>query len=256
VAVVSTYISQDVGWSSTNTLREDLLKHCVELDMSFHKSRQPGELIERLDGDVTALFGFFSKLMLNLINNGALLLGILVMLFLEDWRVGAALSFFAVTAVFVLWKIQPLAVKHWAREREMNAKFFGFIGEQVSSLEDIRSSGAVQNSMRQFYEFLRKWYPIRKKANMMGSMMWITTMGLFAFGNMVALKSCTSWVTYAMLCLKSLVSIESNSLPLIRILPSVGSYNLTISLASVVFPLPVLPKTPSTLPGSSFIERS
>jgi ATP-binding cassette subfamily B protein len=185
-AVASTYISQDVGWSSTNALREDLLKHCIGLDMSFHKSKQPGELLERLDGDVSSLFNFFSKLMFNLINNLALLLGTLIILFIEDWRVGIGLSAFAFTAIIVLIRIQPIAVKHWSKERETNAKFYGFIGENISCAEDIRSSGAFHSTMHKFYEYLGKWYPIHRKAVIMGYSMWISVVIIFALGNIVA----------------------------------------------------------------------
>jgi ATP-binding cassette subfamily B protein len=185
-AVASTYISQDVGWSSTNALREDLLKHCIGLDMSFHKSKQPGELLERLDGDVSSLFNFFSKLMFNLINNLALLFGTLVILFLEDWRVGLGLSAFAFTAIIVLIRIQPIAVKHWSKERETNAKFYGFIGENISCAEDIRSSGAFHSTMHKFYEYLSKWYPIHRNAVIMGYAMWISVVIIFALGNIVA----------------------------------------------------------------------
>jgi ATP-binding cassette subfamily B protein len=185
-AIASTYISQDVGWSSTNALREDLLKHCIGLDMSFHKSKQPGELLERLDGDVSSLFNFFSKLMFNLINNLALLFGTLIILFIEDWRVGLGLSAFALTAIIVLIRIQPVAVKHWTKERETNAKFYGFIGENISCAEDIRSSGAFHSTMHKFYDYLRKWYPIQRNAVIMGYAMWISVVIIFALGNIVA----------------------------------------------------------------------
>ncbi len=186
VVVASTYVSQDVGWSSTNALREDLLEHCISLDMSFHKSHLPGELQERLDGDVSSLFSFFSRLLFNLINNFALILGIITLLFIEDWRVGLGLSMFCIIGTTILYKVQPIAVKSWSSSREMSANFFGFIGEQISSTEDIRSSGAFHNTMHRFYEFLRRWYPIRRKSGTMGYLVWITIIIVFAFGNIVA----------------------------------------------------------------------
>lgn len=185
-AIASTYLSQDVGWSSTNALREDLLAHCLHMDMSFHKSKQPGELLERLDGDVSALFNFFSKLMFNLINNLALLFGTVIILFLEDWRVGLGLSVFAFGAVLALYYIQPIAVKHWKGDREESAKFYGFIGEQISCSEDIRSSGAFHSTMYKLYQQLKQWYPIKRKANIMGYTMWISVVITFALGNIAA----------------------------------------------------------------------
>ena len=52
VMVVQTYLSQYIAWTATNQLRTDLLAHCLSLDMSFHKARTPGEMIERIDGDM------------------------------------------------------------------------------------------------------------------------------------------------------------------------------------------------------------
>jgi ABC-type multidrug transport system fused ATPase/permease subunit len=58
--LLSTYLSTEVGFRATNALRADLARHCLALDMAFHNERTPGEMIERIDGDVTALSNFFS----------------------------------------------------------------------------------------------------------------------------------------------------------------------------------------------------
>jgi ATP-binding cassette subfamily B protein len=186
IVIATTYVSQNVGWATTNSLRADLVRHCLHLDMSFHKSHQPGELIERLDSDVTALFNFFSKLFLNVFNNMILLAGIIILLFREDWRIGLGLSIFAVIAIIILWKIESYAVPNWVEARKIEAKFFGFIGEQITSTEDTKSSGAISYVMYRFFQFLREWYPIRKKASMMYCLMWTTTLSMFALGYAVA----------------------------------------------------------------------
>ena len=186
LAVAATYISQKVGWGATNALRGDLVAHCLSLDMSFHKARQSGELIERIDGDVTALFNFFSKLVLNVLNNFVLLLGILILLFLEDWRIGVCLTAFDILAIGVLLKIQSVAVSEWVKVREMNAKFFGFIGERISGREDVKANGGVEYVMHRFSDFLRRWLPLQKKAGLYSYSMWMATIGIFAVGNAVA----------------------------------------------------------------------
>src|SRR6267378_605751 len=86
------YVGEDVGWTATNALRSDLALHCLRLDMGFHKARTPGELIERIDGDVTALAAFFSRFIVNVLGNAVLLVGVLVVVALEDWRAGLALT--------------------------------------------------------------------------------------------------------------------------------------------------------------------
>ena len=39
------YLSQLVSWAATNQLRAGLARHCLKLDLSFHKQHTPGEMI-------------------------------------------------------------------------------------------------------------------------------------------------------------------------------------------------------------------
>ena len=88
LAIWATYLAEDIGWSATNHLRDDLTDHVIHLDMGFHKGHSAGELIERIDGDVTSLSNFFSAMMIKVVGNGGLVIGIIVMLWLESWIVG------------------------------------------------------------------------------------------------------------------------------------------------------------------------
>ena len=99
VSVAATYFGETVGWTSTNALRADLAKHCLHLDMSFHNARTPGEMIERIDGDMNALSNFFSQFVIQVFGNALLLIGVLVLLYREDWRVGLAFSVFVALAL-------------------------------------------------------------------------------------------------------------------------------------------------------------
>ncbi|MEG0772207.1 ABC transporter ATP-binding protein [Clostridium sp.] len=184
--LIATYLSQNVGWTATNGLRVDLIEHCLNLDMEFHKAHQSGELIERIDGDVNALFNFFSKFILNVLTNGVLLLGILILLLREDWRIGLSLSIFAMLALYVLWHLQSRKVHSWVADREAYGKFYGFIGEQITSTEDILSSGAKNHVMNRFYDILNKMLPITTKAVMNYYNMWSATLIVFTVGNVIA----------------------------------------------------------------------
>ncbi len=184
--VGATYFSTRVGWTATNALRANLAEHCLKLDLSFHKARTPGELIERVDGDVSTLAAFFSNLSIHLGGNVLLLLGVLVVMFLEDWRIGASLSVFSILAMVLLGYVRNLGTPHWKASREQSASFFGFIGEQLSGTEDIRSSGATGFAMHGFFERLQRWYPSMWRGNMLGGSMWVIFVFLMAIGEAIA----------------------------------------------------------------------
>ena len=184
--VAATYFSTKVGWTATNALRANLAQHCLKLDLSFHKARTPGELIERVDGDVSTLAAFFSNLSVHFAGNLILLVCVLVVMFFEDWRIGSSLTVFSGLSLIVLSRVRSLATPYWKAAREQSAGFFGFIGEQLNGTEDIRSSGAVGYVMRGFIERLRTWYPIQRRGSLLGNGMWMSFVFLFAIGESLA----------------------------------------------------------------------
>lgn len=186
IAAYSKYVSEDVGWTATNLLRSDLTAHCLHLDMAFHKAHTSGEMIERIDGDVNKLSSFFAQFVMGILANVFLLIGVLALLFREDYRVGLALSGFAVVAVVVLTLLRDIAVPHWTLDRQQSGQFFGFLTEHLAGTEDIRANGAANYVMHRFYLRLREWLPARMKAYIAGTTMWSANIITFTLGNAIA----------------------------------------------------------------------
>jgi len=186
LAVAETYVAENVSWAATNALRADLLAHLLRLDASFHTAHTPGELIERVDGDVATLARFFSRFVVYVLGNGILMLGVLGLLYHVDWRVGLGLSAFVALALTAMLRIRAVATPSWAAERQASADFYGFLGEYLAGLEDIRSSGAGAFVLRRCAEVMRPWLAVTLKAGTWDYTMGATTQGLFALGTAVA----------------------------------------------------------------------
>ena len=135
-SAAATYFGAQVGWTATNRLREDLGRHCLGQDMAFHNERTPGQMIERVDGDVTNLSNFFSQLIIQIFGGLVLCSGVLVLLYREDVRAGVVLTLFAVVALLVLTRFRNVAVAAAERTREASSRLFGFLEEKLSGLED------------------------------------------------------------------------------------------------------------------------
>ena len=178
-AIWATYIAEDIGWSATNQLRADLTDHVLHLDMGFHKGTSPGELIERIDGDVTALSNFFSSMMIKVVGNGLLLAGILVLLWRETWIVGLSITVFIVITFVGLARLHGVTVP-WNRDiRATSAEMYGFIAEQVDGTEDIEANGATAFMLSRFDAIQRKWLPQIVRGWTGWAMMWTTSMALY-----------------------------------------------------------------------------
>lgn len=141
VQIASTWLGEQVAWRATNALRRDLAEHVLALDMAFHTARTPGELIERVDGDVTALASFFSQFVIQILGGLLLMIGILSVLFHENVLVGGAMTIFSITALVILQATRNLAVEHYTAERQAWSEMAGFIEERIGGLDDIRANG-------------------------------------------------------------------------------------------------------------------
>lgn len=155
VTLVLTYISEDVGWRTTNQLRADLTAHCLQLDLPFHHRYTPGTLIERVDGDVGLLARFFSQFVVQLLGNFLLLFGILIVLTGEDWRLGVGFFLFLVGALLILFRLRNFATPYLQAERAASADLYGFIEERLGGTEDIRANGAVAYTVQRLLDYLR-----------------------------------------------------------------------------------------------------
>jgi len=148
IGIVEGYTAANLGWLATNALRADLTQHCLELDLSFHNSRTPGELIERLDGDVTVLANFFSRFVLHVVGNGLLLAGVLVLVFREDRRIGLVLLAFSILALLVMNGFRNPGARFAAASRQAVADLFGYLEERLNGLPDIQTAGAQEYVLR------------------------------------------------------------------------------------------------------------
>jgi ABC-type multidrug transport system fused ATPase/permease subunit len=187
INLTSVYLSETVGWNATNALRADLVEHCIDLDMSFHSSRTPGEMIERVDGDVNSMANFFSQFAVQIFGNMILLVGVLVMLFSVDWRAGAAIGVFVAIAAAVLWRVQNVATPAWAAERQASAELFGFLEERLNGTEDIRANGAGPYVLRRFFQLSRELMKRTVRAGLMVNIIVNSSMILFAIGTAVGM---------------------------------------------------------------------
>ena len=169
VGVLATYTSGQVGWNATNALRSDLARHALSLDMPFHNSRTPGEMIERIDGDAETLGEFFSTFAVQIVGNLIMLVAVLALLFRENWLAGLALSTFAFVSIAVIIRMRNVSVSSWKADREASTETYGFIEERLAGREDIRTSAAQSHVMKGFFDHMWKWFRVRVKTEAIAS---------------------------------------------------------------------------------------
>lgn len=183
---LASYWSERVAWDATNALRSDIARHLLGLDMRFHTQHTSGELIERVDGDINALAGFFSAFTIELLGSVLLLVGIVVAVTLLDWRLGLAFGMLALFMPALLGRLRQYGVRHWQASREHSAAYYGFISEVLGAREDLRSSGAESYVLQRLLHQLGGWFPVARSAEVWGMIVWIAAVLLFALADGLA----------------------------------------------------------------------
>ena len=180
--VTATYLAEQVGWTATNEMRADLAAHVLDLDMGFHKEHTPGEMIERIDGDVTAQADFFSAFAIRVLGNSILMVGVMIMLWRENIWVGLGITLFFLVALGAMLRIQAWAVPLWKQVRARSAELMGLIGEQLGGTEDIRGNGGVGYMMYRFTNTIRAWRPTEIRGRFGFSMLWGASIASYVVG--------------------------------------------------------------------------
>jgi len=95
----------------------------------------------------------------------------------------AAFSAVGLVGLGRLWR---LATPLLNQTREHSAAFYGYLGEVIGATEDIRSSGATGYALRRFFELMRAWLPVQRRAEVRGSVVWLAAIALFGIGDGIA----------------------------------------------------------------------
>ena len=145
--VAEVYVAEDVGWRTTNALRVDLTAHVLALDEGFHADHGAGELLERIDGDVAAIASFFGRFVVHVLGSAVFLVGVLALLWREDWRIGALLTALSAATVLYLTRGGAFVARRSHRSRVVSADLSEYLEERLSSLPDIKANGADDATM-------------------------------------------------------------------------------------------------------------
>ncbi len=163
------------AWHTTNGIRIRLARHVLGLSHAFHRQHTPGELIQRVDGDVTSVSDFMGRVIPRAAGALFTVVGMIGVLVVVDWRLALGVVVYVALAVAVIISGRHRAVGESSDEMGSYARLYGGIEERLTAAEDLRSNGAGGHAMWRFVEdsadalgsavrrekaFLRMWWSV------------------------------------------------------------------------------------------------
>ncbi len=185
--VVRTWVASRQAWTATNRLREEMAAHALSLDVRYHGEHPPGEMIERVDGDVHAIAEFLVTFLVDILGSALLLVGTLIVLTVADVRLGVALAIFIAVAFVLLARVQRRAVPSATASRAVDAHLFADLEEHLAAAEDLRANGAGAHVMRRFHDSSADVYRADQRAEIIGGLLVRLTNLTFTVGTALLL---------------------------------------------------------------------
>jgi ATP-binding cassette subfamily B protein len=145
LAVVVVWLATIAAWRTTNALRLRMTRHVLGLDHEFHRTHTPGELIQRVDGDITSVSDFLSQVVTKAAGAVFLVGGIIGVLTVLDWRLGLGMVVYVALALAIIVRSRHRAVEESADEMSALGRLYGGIEERLTASEDLRANGAADH---------------------------------------------------------------------------------------------------------------
>lgn len=185
--LVVTWLSVRLAWRVGNRLRLDLCRHALSLDLDWHADHSPGQLIERIDGDMDSVTRFTSTAVLQLAGNAVLVVGVLVVSATIDWRASVVIGITVLAAVWVMARLRRVAVPYYDHEREVQSQLYGDVEERLGGLEDLRANGAGAWALWRLHEHSSQWWHASRRAALRGDGALSLAGTVFAAGSALVL---------------------------------------------------------------------
>jgi ABC-type multidrug transport system fused ATPase/permease subunit len=187
--VLVTWASVRLAWRVGNRLRLDLCRHALRLDLSWHGSHSAGQLIERLDGDIEAIVRFSSTAVLRLLGNGVLIVGVLAVSLMVDWRAGLLITIAVTAAVATTVRLRAVAVPAYDAEREVQGHLYGDLEDHLGGLEDIRANGAGPHVLHRLHSHSARWWRAARHSGAAGGGAFAGAGATFTIGSIATLAA-------------------------------------------------------------------
>ena len=142
LTIIVDLLANRLAWRGTNGIRSRMIDLYLSSNISRIQGIPPGSLLERVDGDAAALSRFISHMFVQVINNGLVIGGVIVLLFLQHVALGAVAVGALIGVVVALRITGNMGNRQWRGARLAETRFFGRLGEVYTGARDIRSIGA------------------------------------------------------------------------------------------------------------------
>lgn len=190
-ALISNSLGQKLMWG----MRSDLMEHLLSLSIRFYNQNPVGKIITRLTNDIQNLNELLTAGISALVADFAMLLGILVMMLIMDWRLTLITMFVALPVAFMLQRVGIKMRIIFRKVRKIVAEMNIYLQESLSGFQIIKAFNREGRNMEEFKEINQRFLEENLKAYRLRTLFYPSINFLKQFSRAVVLLY-GGWATY------------------------------------------------------------
>ena len=161
---IKSYVSEYIAQNIIHDIRVELYEHLNKLSFSFYDSAKTGDLMSRITSDADSLRRFLAKVSVYVSSNILTILGILIVMFIWDYRLGILYIGLIPLMVFGM-RIYAIRVRPmFKRVRKSFASLTHFLRENFIGMEVIKLFGRKKYEKNRFKKKNQKYIGINLEA--------------------------------------------------------------------------------------------
>lgn len=160
VNIIRNYVLRLSSDRMIKSLRNDVYAHAQRLSMKFYDKTSTGSVINRISGDTATINGFVLRLSQDVIVQFFTLVGIIVIMFIMDWRL--TLLSLAPVPIVVLgakWfgrKIAPFYRRIWRRWAAVTS----VLTDSIPCIRVVKAFTGEKRAVDRFEKYNEEWYNV------------------------------------------------------------------------------------------------
>ncbi|MEG0928892.1 ABC transporter ATP-binding protein [Chryseobacterium sp.] len=159
-SLISDIMSTTVSKKISSDIREEAFANILNKDVSFFKNSKVGELVFTLMNDVDNIQLTISSLLIRSIKNIIILIGVVVMLFILDYKLAILSLIFLPAVILVIKAFSPHIKKNFKGIQHMEGHLNNYLVERIKNIRVIKSYGTnlfeIRNIKKQHSDLVGK----------------------------------------------------------------------------------------------------
>jgi len=157
------YLMNFVGLRIVADLREKLYNHLQNLSLSFFTKTPTGILISRITNDVNLIQGSVSNAVTGLIKDIFTIFGLIVVVFLRDWKLAIIALIIFPIAIFPIKEFGKRLRKYSRKSLQRIGSITTFLHETISGNRIVKAFNMEEYEKRRFAEENERYFKINLK---------------------------------------------------------------------------------------------